>query len=240
MKRLALAVALAAAPLAALADTVGTYLTSDGQHQQTMTISYKNDQAIRMDVGQGTYMLVTGPKVYTVTNQGGQLTVIDMDSMPKLKGAVAKDINPANSKVTKTGRTETIAGIKGDVYEITYENQKHEAVMSADKRAQALNKAFVAIAKRMGETLGADTAAQINLALEQAKKYGNLGLLRSDRNFVLQSVGDKSLPASHYELPKGAAPMQIPKMPQFDPAQMQQMQQQMLQMQQQMMKQQGK
>lgn len=237
MKRLALAVALAACSAAALADTVGTYTTGDAQHPQDMTISYKDDQHIRMDVGQGNYLLVTGSKAYMVSGAGGRTTVIDMDTMPKFAMPATKPVNTANFKITKTSRTETIAGLRGDVYEVTYDNQKHESVLSPDKRALGLNKAFLALAKRMGQSLGADTAAQIELATREAQKHGYGGLLRSDRNMVLKSVAEKAMPASHYQLPAGATPMQIPKMPQVDPAAMQQMQQQMQQM---MKQQQGK
>lgn len=243
MKRLALAALLASLSATALADTVGTYLLASEGKSQTMTVSYKNDQSIRMDVGQGTYMLVSGAKVYMVTSQGGQTTVVDMDTLPKFAVPQGKATEAqGKAKVTKTGRTETIAGVKGDVWEIVADGQKHEAVISTDKRVQGLNKAFNALARRMGQALGGDSARQIELALAEAQKHGTGGLLRSDRNMVLQSVSERSLPSSHYQLPAGAKPMTMPampdmsKMPGMDPAAMKQMQQQM----QQMMKQQGR
>lgn len=238
MKRLALAAALAVLSATAFADTVGTYLMTGGGKNQTLSISYKNDQAIRMDVGQGTYMLVSGAKVYMVTNQGGQVTVIDMDTLPKFAMPQAKtQADPSKVKVTKTSRSETIAGIRGDVYEIQVEGTLHEAVISTDKRMQGLNKAFTALARRMGQALGGDTASQIELALQQAQKHGGGGLLRSDRTMVLQSVGEKAQPASHYQLPAGAKPMQMPAMPAMDPAMIKQMQQLQQQMQQKMQQQ---
>lgn len=225
MKRLAtLAVAATMFPAAALADTIGTYAAGDAQQTQEMTISYKDDQHVRMDVGQGNYLLMTGARAYMVSNQGGRLMAIDMDSIPKFAIPKAKPVNLADFRITKTTRTETIAGIQGDVYEITYDNQKHETVLSPDKRALGLNKAFLAMAKRLAQSLGADTAAEIELATREAQKHGYGGLLRSDRNLVLQSVADKTMPAGYYELPPGVAPMQLPKMPQMDPSAMQQMQ----------------
>ncbi|HEY0664269.1 MAG TPA: hypothetical protein VGD18_06650, partial [Thiobacillaceae bacterium] len=143
MKRIALVVALASLSAGAFADTVGSYLLSSEKSKQTMTISYKNDQAIRMDVGQGSYMLVNGSKVYMVTNQNGEVTVMDMDSMPKFAmPPPVKQAANGTAKVTKTGRTETIAGVKGDVYEILVDGKKHEAVVSNDKRVHGLQKAF--------------------------------------------------------------------------------------------------
>lgn len=241
MKHFLLAVAVAALPAAALADIVGTYQAGAAKERQTMTISYKDDNSIRMDVGNNSWMLVTGSKAYMVTQDDGETTVIDIDSLPKFAMPKGKPVAKADGKepkvvINKTGRTETIAGIKGDVYDIRVDNERHEVVLSTDKKAQVLNKAFMALSKRMAQSLGADMSAQLELASREAQKHGYGGLLRSNQDFVLQSLKETALPASHYALPKGAAPMQMPAMPQFDPAMMQQMQKQM----QQMMKDQGR
>lgn len=235
MKRIALAIALAATPALALADIVGTYLAGEGAKKQPMTISYKDDQHIRMDMGQGSYMLVAGAKAYMVTVDRGETTVIDLDSMPKFNmpgmPAPATDKTASDVNVVKTGRRETVAGIAGDVYEITAGGKKHEAVLSTDKRALGLANAFMAMSSRLAQSLGAQSAQQIELATREARKHGYGGVLRSDQSFVLKEVADKSLPASHYALPQGSAPMEMPGMPAgFDPAAMEQMQQQMQKM----------
>lgn len=213
MKRHALA-ALAAAPVltllpaAVLADTVGTYLLGDPQKQHAMTISYKDDQHVRMETGEHGYMLMTGSKFYMVTTEHGQTRAIDMDTLPQF--AVPKQdkkFDPSKVKITKTGRSETVAGIKGDVYTIDTEDGHHaEVVLSTDKRVVPLTSAFHALAKHMAEKFDGSASAGIELAY--SKGYG--ALLRSNQNMVLQSVGDKSLPASNYELPAGVTPMQMP------------------------------
>jgi len=64
----------------ASADLVGSYQTGAGS-SDTMTVYYRNDQAVRVDVGEGRYMLITGSNVYMVENEGGRTTAVDMDQM---------------------------------------------------------------------------------------------------------------------------------------------------------------
>lgn len=232
LKRVLLAgVLLAVAPVAALADTVGTYLAIEGKERQTMTLSYKDERHIRMDIGKQAYMLVSGDKAYLVTRDGGETVVMDLDKMPKfaMPAQKAAAAEPKTS-IRKTGRKETVAGITGDVYEIQSGKERHEVVLSTDKRAQALNKAFMALGKRMAQGLGAEMSSQLDIATREAQKHGYGGLLRADQSFVLQSLGEKSTPAGFYELPRGSQPVEMPAMPEIDPAMMQQMQQQMQQM----------
>lgn len=232
LKRALLAgVFIAAAPVAALADIVGTYVATEGKERQTMTLSYKDDRHIRMDIGAQAYMLVSGEKAYLVTRDGGETVVMDLDTMPKMAMPGQKpDAKEDKTSIRKTGKKETVAGITGEVYEILSGGERHEVVLSTDKRAQALNKAFMALGKRMAQGLGAGMSAQLDLAAREAQKHGYGGLLRADQSFVLQSLEEKSKPAGFYELPKGSKPVEMPPMPAFDPAMMQQMQQQMQQM----------
>lgn len=230
LKQMIVAIAATMIVPAAFADTVGSYLIGKNDKKQTLTISYRNDNAIRMDMGHGAWTLVTGAKVYMVTEREGKVTVIDMASMPKFAMPEQKKTGAGKATVNKTGRTETIAGIKGDVIEITIAAegkatpQKHEAVISTDKRVLGLSKAFIALGKRMGQAMGGDTSAQVEQALRDSGKLGTGALLRSDQTMVLQSVAEQALPASHYQLPAGATPMQMPVM---NPAAMKAMQEAM-------------
>lgn len=225
MQRLMATLVMSALPMPALADTVGVYQMKDkaGKDKRTMSVSYKSDQAIRMDVAEGQYMLVTGSKVYMVSLRKGKWTAMDMDSMPKFNMPVGNKTEKSGGKVTKTGRTETIAGVKGDVWEITTEEgEKHEMVVSSDSRAKGLSRAFAAMAMKMGQGMGSGMSAQINAAMKESSKTG--GLLRVDQHMVLASLEDKSQPAGYYQLPAGTEMQQMPKM---DPAMMQKMQEMM-------------
>lgn len=246
MKRLVLAALVLAMPLPALADVIGTYLITHGDRTQSMTLTYKDDQHIRMDTGQGNYLLITGDKVYAVANAQGKVQAVDLASMPKFLLPKGKAADEGNVAIRKTGRSETIAGIKGDVYEIVVDGETSEAVLSTDRRAAPLSKAFLAMAKRMGDVLGGDTADAIEAATREAQKYGYGALLRANRQMVLQAVADSPLPVSYYQLPPGVTPTEIPAfgggqggarpMPQMDPATMKKMQEAM----QKMMQQQGR
>ncbi|MFZ5723552.1 MAG: hypothetical protein ACOY33_07805 [Pseudomonadota bacterium] len=241
MKRLALAALVLAVPAVSPADTVGTYAIKSDKGSRALTVSYKNEQAVRMDVGDDAYMLVSGDKVYMVSIRNGKTTAVDMSTLPKFGPTPKPESKPSEGRMTKTGRTETIAGVPGDVYEvITAEGRKHELVVSTDKRVQGIGKGFMALGKRMNQSSGGDPS--IDTALRAALKQGGGAMLRTDQSMVLQSVAEKSLPASHYQLPAGVTPQQMPSfgggpggqgMPQMDPAAMKKMQEAMQKMMQQ-------
>lgn len=204
----------------ASADVVGTYATGK-KSDDKMTIYYKNDDAIRIAVGHGTYMLVTADKVYSVTDNDGKLMVMDMDQVgqfakqfegmrPKTENAAPKPSNMPTFK--KTGRTETIAGYEGDVYSVTADGRTEEFVASQNKDVIALNNAFFQMAKRMSQTLGQDRAEQLDatMRMAEAKKMG--GMLRYSDDMVLQSLTKQDMGADFYKLPAGAQPQEMPDM----------------------------
>lgn len=243
----AIAVLATVAPFAASADVTGTYLLGDGKDpKQTITIHYKDDQHIRMDSGQqGSYLLIVGKKVYAVSNHNGKITAIDMDSMPKFTPPAVEKKPAGKGSFVKTGRSETVAGIKGEVYLADDgAGKKMEVVLASDARAAALSRAFMALAARMGQSLGRETATGIEAALREAKQHGYGALLRSGNHMTLQSLRNATLPAATWQLPPGVTPTAIPgfagqpgaaggKPPQLDPAAMQKLQEAMKKMQQQ-------
>lgn len=231
MQHLVLVPLLAWLPLSADADTVATYVAKSKDNSRALTFSYRNDQAVRIDVGDGAYMLVSGAKAYMVSTRNGETSVIDLQhNLPQLSPPAKPKSKPGTGKVMKTGRTETIAGISGEVWElIDSEGRKHDMVVSNDKRVRALGKALATFAKRMGQAAGADMS--MDTAVREAQMQGGI-MLRFDQTMVLQSLDDRSLPANHYQLPANAKVQQMPKMPvgnmpQMDPEMMKKMQEAM-------------
>jgi hypothetical protein len=204
----------------AFADIVGTYATGK-RSDDKMTIYYKNDDNIRIAVGHGTYMLVTADKVYSVTNNDGKVMVMDMDQVgqfakqfegmsPKVENA-----HPApSSKPTfkKTGRTETIAGYEGDVYEVTTDGRTDQFVASRNKDVVALNNAFFQMAKRMSQTLGQNRAEELDSTMRMAEAEKMGGMLRFGDDMVLQSLTKQDMGSDFYKLPAGAQPQEMPDM----------------------------
>ncbi|MDX1695128.1 MAG: hypothetical protein R3208_15280 [Ketobacteraceae bacterium] len=208
---------------AAYADVKGTWQVSNGH---PVTVYYQDDDHVRMDVGNDTYLLIIREKAYTVMNQGGQKMVLDMESMGgamKAFGGMAMQqaeakanaYDPDSVAYGKTGKQETIAGYKGDLYEVSVKGpnglEKYEFVASTHKDVVQLQKAFQIIGERMAKTLmSKDTLAGFNRAAEMAESQNIGGMLRYGNEMVLKSLERKDLPADIFLLPKDAVKMMLP------------------------------
>ncbi len=209
--------------LSAHADLVGTWQVTQGQ---PVKVYYQDDDHLRMDVGNDTYLLIIGDKAYTVMNQGGQKMVMDMaamgGAMKAFGGAAmqqaetrAQSYDPASVAYGKTGKKETIAGYEGELYEVSVKGpnglEKYEFVASRNKDVIQLQKAFQMIGERMAKTLmSKDTLAGFNRAAEMAESQNIGGMLRYGNDMVLKSLEKKDLPADMFLLPKDAIQMTIP------------------------------
>jgi hypothetical protein len=204
----------------AWADVVGTWKT--GQNQ-TLKVSYRDKDNIRMDAGAEGYMLVTGDKVYMVSQRDGKWTAMDMDEMGQMMKLFGHQAQAATGKSAgktsfkPTGRKETVAGYKGEVYRVIHTDssgKKHEqeVVLSNHPDVKELNQSWVVLASRMAQIMGKDAAAELKQATEAAREQGVGGMIRAGDDMVLQSLEKKSLKASHYKLPKGVEMAQMPNM----------------------------
>lgn len=207
----------------AQADLVGTWSVAD---EQAIKIYYKDNNHIRMDVGNGTYMLVLKDKTYSVMNQGGQLMVMDMaamgGAMKAIGGAMAgqvderaKEYDTSTAKITKTGRTETVAGYKGDVYKVSVQGpnglETAEFVTSNHKDIIAFQKAFMTISERMAKSfLSEDTMKGFKETASLFEKQQAGGMLRYGNDMILTKLENKGLDSGFYNLPKNAIVMSLP------------------------------
>lgn len=201
-------------PLSAWSDDI--VATWQFKGDMTMKMAMRDENHIRMDTGEGNYMLVSGEKVYMVTQSEGETNVMDMDQLAGLMsrfGATATDAGDASeryqSSFKKAGRTETIAGYKGTVYLSETKDEsgemidKSEVVFSEHKDIQRINKAWRTFAMRMGSIIGKDTSLAVAQATEKAEMSGYGGILRIEE-MRLTSVEKPTLSATYYELPHGA------------------------------------
>ena len=203
----------------ALADVVGTYST--GKKSDKMTIYYKNDDSIRIAVAAESYMLITDQKVYMVSQHNGKTTAMDMDKLGELSKQMggmrpkveAPHANKNDTTFKKTGRTETIAGYKGDVYEVTTDGTTQEFVATKDKDVVTLNKAFYQMARRMSESLGQNRAQELDATIRMAEAEKMGGMLRFSNDMVLQSLTKQEMGAEFYKLPAGSELQEMPDIP---------------------------
>lgn len=201
--------------------TAGTAVieAGDGTDGTRMTLEYRPG-LLRMqpqeNKEEGTMIMRDG-KMYSIA--GGM--VIEMGSMMKQLGksmpmAQAPGTGPDDVSrfvgIKKTGRSETVAGIKGEVHEVQYEDEKgrlvtEEAVLTGDSRAREMRQAMELMSQTMRAAVNRpETAAEKKMMAA----YADQGVLRYGNSFRVVSLSDDTPPASRFELP--AKPTQMPNL----------------------------
>ena len=129
----------------AFADVTVVYKMTSPDGNGTQTIRYVDKQHVRMDMDMPStgdtkiYMLKLGDKVYSITGK----VVQDMSQLSQLMAAMGRGGSRRNAnspstpiKYVDTGRTETIAGIRGKVYSFVERGKHHEVVLGRNKDLQ--------------------------------------------------------------------------------------------------------
>jgi ribosomal protein L24E len=186
--------------------------TISGNDGSSVRMEYAGNM-LSMDVagqGEGRMVLRDG-KMYVITDG----MVLDAGSMMGIVGQQAPDLGADDvdqfKSLSATGRSETVAGVKGEIHMLEYvdgrgQSQRKEIVLSSDARAVALAKAMMNMATTMAELTDSPKAAG-NAELEAAMK--GKGFLRVDNDFKVVSFGEAP-PASRFELP--SEPQQMPNL----------------------------
>lgn len=198
-------------------DSVAIYRYANGE---TITLSSRDDDNIRMDFNENSYMLLRKSKVYSVNrDDDGKWNVLDMDQLSGMGGFMAA-FGAKNAaadfdvKMKKTGRREVIAGFAGQVYTAVYSENGQvvdtkEVVLCNHPEINRINEAWVAMASRMGQMMGADAARSLEQSakLAKANRYG--GMLRVGDEMTLQSLDKMSVADFHYALPSDAEMVEV-------------------------------
>lgn len=215
-----------ALPALARADITGVYQLVD-EHQKdagTLTVQMKDAQHIRYDMqgaggpGQSGSTLLVGNKLYMITPQGD---VMDMDMMGAVAGAFmtpqAKQAMQKSPQVEATGRSATVAGIKGEVWRWTEGRHAGEVVLSADPRARQLGVAMEQLGDRMEKAFGDAQASRAYRQLRDAPALRGKGVLSAMETngggMRLLRVDEAALPAERFVLPKKPGAMALPGLP---------------------------
>ena len=194
----------------ALAGTA-TMESSDGE---SVVWEYRKD-AVRMNLGSDSeYVLITDGEFYLVTDEDGEVMVIDGGSLMRSFASMVPDATPDgfNAELVefeKTGRTETIAGLKGDVYEVRTRDDKgvestEEIVLSDAKEAREFSEAMITMAETVASLLGRDETPVAD-ALSSRLMDMNLGLLRYGNEVAVSAISSETIAAGRFVLP--AEPM---------------------------------
>lgn len=208
-----LAVALLLVPAAALAAGSARLRADTESGSTVMNVSWSGDGALRMDTSDSPgHFIVRDGKAYMVMQQGGRTLVMDLASMMKMAAGQSGGLPSGNSfgrveSITATGASETVAGIEGRVYEVTWtdgdgKRRSGEVVLTDDPLVAEMTQAYLAAVQAMS---GADTTAY-----RQSLPEGERGLLRSGDDFRIESISGDAPAADAFELP--AEPMDLQKM----------------------------
>lgn len=209
---LTLSLALATA-LPASAGTA-TIANSDGS---TMTFEYRGDDLLRVGgMEDESYMLVRDNTLYVVSFNDGEPMVINASSMMKGFSGMVQQAAPSATTaefvgLEKTGRSETVAGIKGDVYMLTTNEdgveRTQEVVMSDDKRAIEFRDAMFIMGHAAMDAFDEEQLKENNKDLEKKLGEMNLGVLRVGEDMTVTELSGDRIAAARFELP--AEPMDM-------------------------------
>lgn len=184
-----------------------TYETETGE--TAMSFEFGDDIA-RMNAGEENYFVLSEEGQYMVSRTEEGWQVMEIGSMTKalvsFAGQYAEQMPGASEsgELEPTGRTERVAGIKGEVYRYYDEDEKKEVevVLTKNRDVVEVTRAMMAA---LASLLGDD-----DLRAQSKRAYEGKGLLLSrseDSEFRLASVSDKAVAKSRFELP--AEPMKM-------------------------------
>lgn len=192
---------------------LGGQTVGGGGDMATTTLTWHDSNTMRMDFGDKNAgsLIVRDGKTYSVSHRDGRIQVMDMSVMMKMMQAVggqslsSKNLFGSINSVKATGATETVAGIEGRVYHLTWtdpdgSHQSGDAVLTDNPLVEEMTRVYLGAMTGM---VGADTTR----AFQNALPGKDRGLLRMSDQVRVESISRADLPTSTFDLP--AKPMDL-------------------------------
>ena len=202
----------ALAPCPVLADGRATIESSTPQGAQRIEVAWNEAGGVRFDPGNAdAYMLVHEGVLYAVTSAGGMgPMVMNLSALEGMGGAAGTSPDQGASaavsveraekviSITATGRKETVAGMPGERYDVTWadtQGAQHtdDAVLSNAPLARELARAF--------ETLAATTQKGEVDPRQQAVRDRGLAILRYADSYAVVAASADGLSPGAFALP---------------------------------------
>lgn len=201
------------------ASGVATLQGKDSRNS-TMEIEYLDEHNVRMNMqrkkGDDSYMLVRDGKAYMVSSSGGQTMVMDMEQLGSMARNMGADTGGNDLfkqelvKYDNTGKSETVAGYTGEIYNMTWRDSKGthtaDAVLSSHQDVRDFHDAWMHMAEVMASAISRQGISDKSI-LHFMKREGK-GALRVGDDFHVVSIETKDINADRFRLP--AVPMQLP------------------------------
>lgn len=177
----------------------------------TASIQWLDEKNVRFNMPDTKdYLLSRDGKIYVVSHEDGDLMVLEMGGIAQMAMAFAgedsldKIMPDAITKVVATGETETIAGIKGEVYLLTIKDEdgedEIEVVLTDNKLSNELTDVYLSLIENLVGKQGINGFDQ----LPKNKR----GILRLDNEIKVTSLSDKTPDEKDLELPAEPLNMQ--------------------------------
>jgi len=196
-------------------DIVATWSMKDGP---LMTIELQDQDNFRMNMGEDSYILMSQGKGYMVSKEKGEWVATSMEDMKKMmEMSGIKDLmsqmarkqiqDDRPPRFEKTGRVETIAGIKGQVYQVSMDNtmgkpETVEMVFGEDSRLLRLHQAQARWAESAGMMGGRGGPSYSELIKKYAKNGPGGAMLRYADVMKLESIKEANLASSRFRVPR--------------------------------------
>jgi len=213
LRKNALSCGLSAIALLYANSVVAGSATVESADGESVVFEYADGDKLRVNTRQDdTYMVVRDSTLYAVSYNNGQPMVVNASNVMQGFADMAKMTEQAAPSGTTaelvsieaTGRRETVAGISGEIYEITTREEgrdvTQEVVMSSDARAIEFRDALFTMAQASIQAL--DEELQKNSwEFRNELDAMNLGILRYGSEMKIAAIDGNRVAPSRFELP---------------------------------------
>ncbi len=192
----------------AQADVTVKYKMASDRGNFYQVVRYADKQHVRQDMYDGNKLVSTvlklGSKVYMIND--GQVIEISggLGSMGSslFKSMMGGSKKPPAVRFEPTGRSENIAGIRGEVYRVMIDGESHEVVLGRNRNLFEAVQGSVELAKGM---MGKSAANRLTKQIDRDPSKKGMTMLRFDRSMEVVSVKTGRIPDAVFALPgKGA------------------------------------
>ncbi len=171
-----------------------------------------------MNIGKDSYILMSQGKGYMVSKEDGEWVATSIESMNKMMDMSGmRDLMARMGKHSprddrpprfeKTGRVETVAGIRGEVYTLAIDNavgqpETTEIVFGDDPRLVRLHQAQAKWTEQFGMMGNRGDSSYSDLIKKYAKNGPGGAILRYADVMKLESLQEAKLAESHFKVPR--------------------------------------
>lgn len=155
----------------------------------------------RIDLDDDVYFLLEGDRVWTVSFQEGTWTVSDFVALTQ--AALLNDPSLLSQftdvNIRNTGYTRSVAGIMGEIFEVTVNNTnaKYTVTVARDKNAARLSRVVMTLFRDMTLQQGyRDIMENLNRQFKS-----NYGILSLDTELVLLGMARQVVDEDYFALP---------------------------------------